>query len=263
MAKLGFKELVPDPQVCQNTFLTIIWCLLSLDSMTTCRLAISSLASTTQVTPTSPLKPFTQLWENEVTYCIQSLTKCFLRSGHLSGKSYRCIVFSNWQHWEPGGRGHGNPAYSHPGCALWDGQWAYLPQCHSRKLIWLLDFVIFLKIYIITVLNLVWYFIDEDWDENDHGESNEANCEDENPGLDHLVVLQCCHRLPLCECAKLWNKLKRSPSPPCCTGRKSGKGDWQQSRCQDHSSHTFPITVRGSEQRRGRCLDVLVYLWQH
>ena len=39
-----------------------------IDSMIACRLAISSLASTTRVTPTSPLKPFTQLLENEVTY---------------------------------------------------------------------------------------------------------------------------------------------------------------------------------------------------
>ena len=44
-----------------------------------------------------------------------------LRSSHLSGKSDRCIVFPNWQHWQPGGGRHGNPTYPHPGCPRWDG----------------------------------------------------------------------------------------------------------------------------------------------
>ena len=80
-------------------------------------------ASTTPVIPTSTLKPSQPSTLGERGFILYpiNLANCFSRSGHLSGKSYGCFVFPNWQHWQPGGGRHGHPTYPHSGCPRRDG----------------------------------------------------------------------------------------------------------------------------------------------
>ena len=64
---------------------------------------------------------YTTLGERGFMLYAITVANCFLRSGHLPGKSYRCFVFPNWQHWQPGGGRHGHPTYPHSGCPRRDG----------------------------------------------------------------------------------------------------------------------------------------------